>query len=350
MGTQGFLGNSYVNSYYPQHYHSNLDVGSEPSFSLRMQGWTDYDISKILTDDPTLLDEVNSSDVIRMVGNKLCTKYLLKIISSESEITRLIRLTSSLDSFQALVYIVTSEVNTRLGSRAMQNLVKLIRERPLLIEYVLGVLKPNMLAVMLNQNGSQVVQRILQLCRYTQNKSLHHIYEAAVAYCLELATTEQGVFSLKAVIESIDDPLKSYLLSIICNNALLLSGHAYGNFIVQHALERHPYTAEAICKLIRGEIFKLSMDKYGSRVVERCICSQGNNVVVSRLLSDNKQLLELAQDKFGNYVIQRALKQTKGKELPQLLEILRKSMRELENHPNGRNVYNLVKKVLAKSH
>ncbi|MCL7050112.1 hypothetical protein MKW94_001889 [Papaver nudicaule] len=348
--TQGLLENSYVNSYYPQHLHSDLDVSSEPFFSLRMQGWNDYDIRKIVNDDPTLLDEVTSAGIIRMIGNKLSTKYLLKITSNEGETPRLLRLTSSVDAFKALVYIVANEVTSRLGSRAMQNLIKLLKDRPLLVEYVLGVLKPNLLSVMLNQNGSQAVQKILQLCKYSQNKPLEHIYEIAVAYCLELATTEQGVFSLKAVIECIDNPLKSHLLSIICNNALFLSGHPYGNFVVQHALERHPYTAEPISKLIRGDIFKLSMDKYGSRVVERCICSNATDVVVSGLLSDSKQLVELAQDQFGNYVIQKALKQTKGKELAQLLEILRKSMRELENHPNGRNVHNLVKKVSAKSH
>ncbi|XP_026397180.1 pumilio homolog 15-like [Papaver somniferum] len=133
--------------------------------------------------------------------------------------------------------------------------------------------------------------------------------------CDKLATTEQGCFSLKAVIESIDDPLKSQLLSIIIGEAVYLSKHNYGNSVVQHVLERHPNTANLICNELRGHLLQLSKDKYGSNVVEKCIESNATHVVVSQLLSDCKQLVEVAQDKFGNYVIQKALKLSKGEAL-----------------------------------
>ncbi|KAI3875067.1 hypothetical protein MKW98_019640 [Papaver atlanticum] len=57
---------------------------------------------------------------------------------------------------------------------------------------------------------------------------LGHLYEIAVISCGKLATTEQGCFSLKDVIDSIDDPLKSQLLSIIIGDAMTLSEDAYG--------------------------------------------------------------------------------------------------------------------------
>ncbi|KAI3949472.1 hypothetical protein MKW92_040578, partial [Papaver armeniacum] len=80
------------------------------------------------------------------------------------------------------------------------------------------------------------------------------------------------------------------------------------NFVVQHVLERHPNTANLICNNLRGHLFRISKDKYGSNVVEKCIETNATNVVVTQLFCDCNQLVELAQDKFGNYVVQKSLK------------------------------------------
>ncbi|KAI3930921.1 hypothetical protein MKW92_005933 [Papaver armeniacum] len=337
MISQGYVENSFVNS---QHH---------PFLSLKVQGWNDYRIMKIVNEDPSLIYELSSDDILMLGRHKLGGKYLMKTLCIEGEASRLTRLLcSSVDLFKAVVYVIANQVNTKYGSRAMESLmIKLLMGNPALNVYVLRFMKPSLFSVMSNQNGSQLVQK---LCKHVQNMYLGDLYEIAVINCDKLATTEQGCFSLKAVIESIDDPLKSQLLSIIIGEAVYLSEHNYGNFVVQHVLERHPNTANLICNELRGHLFRLSHDKYGSNVVEKCIESNATDVVVSQLLSDCKQLVELAQDKFGNYVIQKALKLSKGKALRQLVDVLCKCSGELENHPNGRNVYNLVKRILFKLH
>ncbi|KAI3877280.1 hypothetical protein MKX03_024215 [Papaver bracteatum] len=312
MISQGYAENSFVNS---QH---------DPFFSLKVQGWNDDRIMKIVNEDPSLIYELNSDDIYMLGSHKLGCKYLMKTISYEGEAPRLTRLLcSSVDLFKAVVYVIASQVNTKSGSRAMESLmIKLLMGNPL-----------------------------QKLCKHVQSIYLGDLYEIAVINCDKLATTEQGCFSLKAVIESIDEPLKSQLLSIIIGEAVYLSKHRYGNFVVQHVLERHTNTANLVCNELRGHLLQLSKDKYGSNVVEKCIESNATHVVVSKLLlSDCKQLVELAQDKFGNYVIQKALKLSKGKALRQLVDVLCKCSGKLENHPNGRNVYNLVKRILFKLH
>ncbi|XP_026432062.1 putative pumilio homolog 16 [Papaver somniferum] len=335
MINQGnYVGNSFVNS---RHH---------PFFSLKMQGWNDYRIMKIMNDDPSLLDKLNGYDILKLGSHKLGCKYLMKLLCNEGEAPRLTRLlgSSSADFFKAIVYVIAKEVNTKSGSRAMESLlIKLLMGNPMLIVYVLRSMKPSLFPVMLNQNGSQLVQK---LCIHVPNMYLGDIYEIAVINCIKLSTTEQGCFALKAIIDSIVDPLKTQLLSIIIGEAVFLSAHNYGNFVVQHVLERHPYTASLISNelISKKYLFPLSKNKYGSNVVEKCIESNATDVVVSQLLSDCKQLVELAQDKFGNYVIQKALKLTKGKALRQLVDVLQKCSSELENHPTGRNVYNLIKR------
>ncbi|XP_026439691.1 putative pumilio homolog 13 [Papaver somniferum] len=329
-----YVGNSFANS---RHH---------PFFSLKMQGWNDYRIMKIVNDDPSLLDELNGYDILMLGSHKLGCKYLMKLLCNEGEAPRLTRLlgSSSADFFKAIVYVIANEVNTKSGSRAMESLlIKLLMGNPTLIVYVLRFMKPSLFPLMLNQNGSQLVQK---LCIHVPNMYLGDLYEIAVINCVKLSTTEQGCFALKSIIDSIVDPLKTQLLSIIIGEAVFLSAHDYGNFIVQHVLERHPYTASLICNelISKKYLFPLSKNKYGSNVVEKCIESNATDVVVSQLLSDCKQLVELAQDKFGNYVVQKALKLTKGKALRQLVDVLHKCSGQLENLPNGRNVYNLIKR------
>ncbi|RZC86765.1 hypothetical protein C5167_030119 [Papaver somniferum] len=333
MISQGYAENSFVNS---QHH---------PYFSLKVQGWNDYRIIKIVNEDPSLIYELKPDDIIMLGRHKLGCKYLMKTLCIEGEASRLTKLLcSSVYLFKAVVYVIASQVNTKYGSRAIESLmIRLLMGNPALNVYVLRFMKPSLFSVMSNQNGSQLVQK---LCKHVQNMYLGDLYEIAVINCNKLATTEQGCFSLKAVIESIDDPLKFQLLSIIIDQAVSLSAHEYGNFVVQHVLERHPNTANLICNELRGHFFRLSKDKYGSNVVEKCTESNATDVVVSQLLSDCKQLVELAQDKFGNYVVQKTLKLSKGKALRQLVDVLCKCSGELENHPNGRNVYNLVKRKL----
>ncbi|XP_026432333.1 pumilio homolog 12-like [Papaver somniferum] len=279
------------------------------------------------------------------LGNSHC-RYILELVSNDNEIFRVTQLLRSPNAFIQLVYVITDAVNTQLGSRAMKNLIKLVMGEPSHIACVMRVMKPQLLSMMVNQYGSTVIQCFLH-CPYLKGNT--DIYETAVINCIDLATTKQGCISLKAVIKSIGDhPLHVALLSTILNNAAILSEHRYGNYVVQDVLDHHPYTANHLFEIIRENLFRLSMDMHGSPVIEKCISSVAVDSVVSELLSDGKQLVELAQDKYGNYVIQKALKETKGKTYEkylQLVDILRKSSSDLENHPSGRNVYNLIKRA-----
>ncbi|XP_026378838.1 pumilio homolog 12-like [Papaver somniferum] len=281
------------------------------------------------------------------LGNLDFHHYILKqLASNDGENPRVRQLLRSPSAFIEVVQMIADEVNTPLGSCAMKNLIKLVIGEPLYIAHVMCVIKFKLLSMMLNQHGSSVIQYFLHYPYLKQNEV---IYETAVINCIDLATTKQGCISLKAVIKSIGaHPLHVALLCTILNNAAILSEHRYGNYVVQDVLDHHPYTANQLFEIIRENLFRLSMDMHGSPVIEKCISSAAVDSVVLELLSDSKQLVELAQDKYGNYVIQKALKETKGKAFEkylQLVDILRKSSSELENHPSGRNVYNLIKRA-----
>ncbi|XP_042500707.1 pumilio homolog 12-like [Macadamia integrifolia] len=139
---------------------------------------------------------------------------------------------------------------------------------------------------------------------------------------------------------------KRGLLDIIIENSVFLAQDPHGNYVVQHVLRIHnPFVNRRICHKLQEFYVRLSMQKSGSHVVETCAKSGGIVYVVNDLVQSDK-LVEVAKNQFGNYVIQTVLKATKSS-YPGLnlrLEIaLQPHLAELQYHPNGRNVYNLIK-------
>ncbi len=83
------------------------------------------------------------------------------------------------------------------------------------------------------------------------------------------------------------------------------------NFVLQHVLGLDdPVFNEKICSILRGHYIRLSSQKGGSFVVEKCLNSNGMIYVIQDLLSYNR-LCHLARNQYGNFVIQAALKATK---------------------------------------
>ncbi|RZC86707.1 hypothetical protein C5167_030061 [Papaver somniferum] len=209
----------------------------------------------------------------------------------------------------------------QVESRAMESLmIKLLMGNPILIVYVLRFMKPCLFSVMSNQNGSQLVQK---LCKHVQNMYLGDLYEIPVINWDKLATMEQGCFYLKAIIESID---ASQISAAINHHRpgrvpFYTRIRVLKNFVVQHVLERHPNTTNLICNNLRAHLFRISKDKYDSDVVEKCIESNATDV--------------------------KSLKLSKGKALRQLVDALRKCSDDPENHQNGRNVHNLIKRRIV---
>ncbi|GAB4839440.1 hypothetical protein Ancab_028962 [Ancistrocladus abbreviatus] len=109
--------------------------------------------------------------------------------------------------------------------------------------------------------------------------------------------------------------VREHLVSEIIGNAVAVSEDCYGNYVVQHVLGlRIPQLTERLLKCLEGSYVTLSCNRYGSRVVEKCITEsnpkQSAWVVGELLKSPHVSMLLL--DPFGNFVIPKALSYSKG--------------------------------------
>lgn len=74
-----------------------------------------------------------------------------------------------------------------------------------------------------------------------------------------------------------------------------------------------PWATDNVLDQLEGNYGYLSMQKYSSNVVEKCLKFSGDEqrARIIRELIDNSQLGQILQDPYGNYVVQSALAESK---------------------------------------
>lgn len=88
------------------------------------------------------------------------------------------------------------------------------------------------------------------------------------------------------------------------------------NYVVQIILDQEiPWATDAILDQLQGRFGDLSMQKYSSNVVEKCLklARDIGRAKIIRELMNSYDLPQIMLDQYGNYVIQSALRECKVK-------------------------------------
>lgn len=85
--------------------------------------------------------------------------------------------------------------------------------------------------------------------------------------------------------------------------------------MIQYILEmKVPWMTNRIVNQLDGRFGALSMQKYSSNVVEKCLKLGGDanrGRIIHELMLKPEELLDIALDQFGNYVVQSAITSSK---------------------------------------
>ncbi|KAM7502851.1 hypothetical protein LguiB_001755 [Lonicera macranthoides] len=255
------------------------------------------------------------------------------------------------------------------GTRAVQKVIETLKT-PEQVSIVVSSLKPSIVTLIKNMNGNHVAQRCLQYLtpQYSEttqpilachlhestlilsstnlieNKAvlaLAFLFEAATANCVELATDRHGCCVLQKCLSHSDSELRRRLVCEITSNSLILSQDPFGNYVVQFVFEINvPWATEDILDQLDGNYGDLSMQKYSSNVVEKCLKYAGEERqhCIMQELINNSRLDQIMQDPYGNYVIQAALNLSKGSLHSALVEAIRTHVPVLRTSPYGKKV------------
>ncbi|CAK9315742.1 unnamed protein product [Citrullus colocynthis] len=192
------------------------------------------------------------------------------------------------------------------------------------------------------QGGHQV----LRSCFYSLSPPPNELILLRIAQnCFELARNQAGCCILQECIEYSNDKLRQLrevLVSPLIQDADNLSIHPYGNYVIQFMIQLDGANIGwRIINELKNKFVALSMDKFGSNVVEKCLscCEGGFDYIIYEILENNNenQLLQICTDRYGNYVIQTAMSVAKGNAHRLLERAIKSHWFVLQFHPYGKN-------------
>ncbi|KYK70442.1 Pumilio-family RNA binding repeat-containing protein [Toxoplasma gondii TgCatPRC2] len=235
------------------------------------------------------------------------------------------------------------------GTRAVQKLIEVCAGLPAgsaATNELLAALRPSVVLLAKDVNANHVVQKILSSFPASR---CDFVFAQVKKNCVEISTERHGCCVMQRCIDAAPPRAKSEILQEIAANALELMQDAFGNYVVQCVLDLQIEGFNgAVAGAIRGHIRELSMQKFSSNVVEKCLVlgtPEQRNLIVDELLAEGDGLKDLLLDSYANYVIQRALTVSSPAAQQQLLLAIQPCLSQLrQTQPGSRVAHKLVKK------
>ena len=175
---------------------------------------------------------------------------------------------------------------------------------------VISAIKDRFEELIYDPFGCHVLEKLL-IC--FEDEYVMFIYSYIFDKFLYLANNNNGICIIKKILTFTNKKnLHEKLKSIVIENALYLIQQSYGNFVIQIIIESWNDYKDIII-LFKGHFFKLSLEKYASNVIERCIEKDEEilNDYIDEIINSNC-IYEVMKSNYGNYVIQKAIKLAKG--------------------------------------
>ena len=194
---------------------------------------------------------------------------------------------------------------------------------------IINALKDNIKELAVDPFGSHVLEKLLTCF---EEEYINFIYNYIVDNFLDLANNNNGICIVKKILtfthkKKLHDKIKA----IIKENGLQLISHPYANFVIQIVVDCWSDYKE-ILVLFDKKYYNLSLEKYASNVVERCIEKDEEilNNYIDEIVDSNK-IYEVMRSNYGNYVIQKAIKLSKGENKNKLVFNAAKEINKLND-------------------
>ncbi|WFD35956.1 hypothetical protein MCUN1_002827 [Malassezia cuniculi] len=232
--------------------------------------------------------------------------------------------------------LVTISLNMH-GTRAVQKTIDFL-STPKQTQAIIQALSRDVVTLIKDLNGNHVIQKCLNRLRADDNQ---FVYDAVAAKCVEVATHRHGCCVLQRCIDHASRSQRMQLVREITTDALTLVQDPFGNYVVQYVLDlKDTHYSEAITKQFVGHVCMLSVQKFSSNVIEKCIRvaqPETRNLLVEELI-DPKCLEALLRDSYANYVVQTSLDYAEANQRQQLVECIRPILPLIRNTPYGKRI------------
>lgn len=203
---------------------------------------------------------------------------------------------------------------------------------------IVNALQHDAVRLCVDSNGNHVIQRALQ---YLDSKYNQFVFDAVCRECMTVGTHRHGCCVLQRCFDAANAEQKRALIQQVERHAMELMQDPYGNYVVQYVLDSCE-AGEAHGLLLKplGQIYELSVQKFSSNVVEKCLersTDDARQYYVDEIAS-SPHLSKMIQDQFANYVVQRALSVCLEEQCMQLVHAIRPHLVYIKNTSGGRRI------------
>jgi len=253
--------------------------------------------------------------------------------------------TATIDQFDELFTLMTQDLEglaqDQHGTRAVQKLVELSVEMDR-AEKLLEAFPQDLIERLARSvTGFHVIVKLLEILNTKDTDGLTELLCGDSDRVLALGLDQWGCCVLKKCVDCAEEAAREKLVSAITKNTLTLVRDPFGNYVVQHLITTgqtwpNPSITHIIDSL-RGSMHELSLQKYSSNVLEKCLINAGDkdrNKIINEILNPpsckpSEAVRVLLFHRFGNYVFQQALDVAKDPQFSLLVEHSRRHVHEV---------------------
>ena len=229
----------------------------------------------------------------------------------------------------------------KIGTYPLQGIIEHVgskNEKTIIID----TLKNHIENLYIDTYGSHVLEKIISCF---EEEYVSFIYDFIIENFLNLAFNNNGICVIKKILTFTHKKnLHEKIKNIVKQNSLELIQHSFGNYVIQVIVESwEDEEIKEILHLFDKKFTMLSLQKYSSNVVERCI--EKFNEILSQYINEvceSNKIYEVMKNNFGNYVIQKALKLCEGEDKKKFVLNIGKNIYKL----NDKKLITKWKKIL----
>lgn len=170
------------------------------------------------------------------------------------------------------------------------------------------VLKTHVGKLAVDQQGTHIIQKVIT--SFTE-ANRQFVFDEIKEDFLSVSKTSHGLCVIKKLVANTTFQVnRDSMVEFISQNAIELIQDPYGNYAVQEIMDKwKDQNFTSLYNKVKGKIAQLSIQKFSSNVVEKCLemSDPEQRADIIRHIAKIDKLVSVMRNSFGNYVVQKAL-------------------------------------------
>lgn len=268
-------------------------------------------------------------------GNYLCQK--LMEYCSASQLIYLALLSSPF-----LLQVALNSHGTRTLQKMLDFSYSSLDEAPTAIVILTQSLQNHVIELIKDLSGNHVIQKCLIVLPPELNQ---FIFDSISSNVMDVATHRHGCCVIQRCMENASEHQQRQLALAIIEASSILVQDPFGNYVIQAVLDLGiPEFVSLLFKNFKNRICTLSVQKYSSNVIEKCIrlapSSTRCHLIQELLTLDRFDLL--IRDSYANYVVQTCLEVAEPDQRVQLVRSIEPFLNSVKDTAYGKRILDCI--------